>query len=417
MSKEGQQQSVVQSENPKTTGILQRVRSGEEGDRSKEERSSFSESRFQADLATIPVRAVRPMIQAKLTVGPANDRYEQEADRVAAQVVQRIHSPVSNSLTQGESVQRKEEDDELQLKPIAAIQRLGMSAEGGEVSSDLESEINRARGGGQALAPELQAKMGEAMGADFSGVRVHRSEQADKLTRAVGARAFTTGQDLFFKQGEYQPGSRGGQELIAHELTHTIQQSKENIKRSPLIQCRRANKTEIETAIANSSLNYARNSFLSLYNLTYRHHNDELIYLQAPQQGVDTEATFAQYWYRVLTEKEFDVLNRNNRFHGDSYGGIAPSRTYVHKYFTNESLGNYIVEFRTPEAGFLYNLFASKGPKWNIKAEGGGTFGLGPTGNANGEAGALFNKLLAKGVITWELIELKIPNREPEIDD
>jgi hypothetical protein len=55
MSKEGQQQSVVQSENPKTTGVLQRVRSGEEGDRSKE-RSSFSESRFQADLATVPVR-------------------------------------------------------------------------------------------------------------------------------------------------------------------------------------------------------------------------------------------------------------------------------------------------------------------------------------------------------------------------
>jgi hypothetical protein len=163
-------------------------------------------------------------IQAKLTVGPANDRYEQEADRVAAQVVQRIYSPVSEPSTKAESVQRQEEDEELQLKPIAPIQRKDMSA-GGEVSTDLESEINRARGGGQALAPELRLKMGEAMGADFSGVRVHTDGRADALNQSVGARAFTTGQDLFFKGGEYQPGSRGGQELIAHELTHIVQQN------------------------------------------------------------------------------------------------------------------------------------------------------------------------------------------------
>jgi len=100
------------------------------------------------------------------------------------------------------------------------------------VSTDLESEINRARGGGQPLDKGLQAKMGEAMGADFSGVRVHTDGRADGLNRAVGARAFTTGQDLFFKRGEYQPGSRGGQELIAHELTHVVQQeSDSNIKK------------------------------------------------------------------------------------------------------------------------------------------------------------------------------------------
>ena len=163
-------------------------------------------------------------IQAKLTVGPANDRYEQEADRVAAQVVQRIHAPVSNSSTEGQSVQRKEDEDELQLKPIAPIQRKEMSA-GGEVSTSLESEINRARGGGQPLVPELQRKMGEAMGSDFSGVRVHTDGPADALNQSVGARAFTTGQDLFFKRGEYQPRSRGGQELIAHELTHVVQQN------------------------------------------------------------------------------------------------------------------------------------------------------------------------------------------------
>ncbi|MDA0672671.1 MAG: DUF4157 domain-containing protein [Cyanobacteria bacterium] len=112
------------------------------------------------------------------------------------------------------------EEEELQMKPVPVV-----GATGGEVSTDLEGEINRARGGGQQLAPQLQAQMGQAMGADFSGVRVHADTQADQLNRSVGARAFTTGQDVFFRQGQYQPGSRGGQELIAHELTHVVQQS------------------------------------------------------------------------------------------------------------------------------------------------------------------------------------------------
>ncbi|NEQ97270.1 MAG: DUF4157 domain-containing protein [Cyanothece sp. SIO2G6] len=113
------------------------------------------------------------------------------------------------------------EDDELQMKPM--LQRVG--AEGGAVSDGFEQELNAARGGGQALTPELQTQMGQAMGTDFSGVRVHTDGRSDALNQSVGARAFTTGQDVFFKQGEYQPGSRGGQELIAHELTHVVQQS------------------------------------------------------------------------------------------------------------------------------------------------------------------------------------------------
>jgi hypothetical protein len=63
------------------------------------------------------------------------------------------------------------------------------------------------------------------MGHDFSGVRVHASPEADSLNQDLSARAFTTGQDIFFKQGEYKPASSEGQELIAHELTHVVQQS------------------------------------------------------------------------------------------------------------------------------------------------------------------------------------------------
>jgi hypothetical protein len=67
--------------------------------------------------------------------------------------------------------------------------------------------------------------MGQAMGADFSGVKVHTDAQSDQLNKSIQAKAFTTGQDVFFRQGAYEPSSQGGQELIAHELTHVVQQN------------------------------------------------------------------------------------------------------------------------------------------------------------------------------------------------
>jgi hypothetical protein len=97
------------------------------------------------------------------------------------------------------------------------------------VPADLDDEtatrINHERGSGQTLDSALQEQAGTALGADFSGVRVHDSLEADTLNRQLNARAFTTGQDIFFREGEYQPNSLSGQELIAHELTHVVQQS------------------------------------------------------------------------------------------------------------------------------------------------------------------------------------------------
>ena len=158
------------------------------------------------------------VVQPKLTIGEPNDKYEQEADRVAAQVVQKINAP--------QDVQRQ--DEALQMKPI--LQRKG-SMTSGEASTDLESAINGARSGGQALDLGLQAKMGAAMGADFSRVRVHTDSRSDQLNQSIQAKAFTTGQDLFFRKGAYDPGSRGSQELIAHELTHVVQQSGRRLQR------------------------------------------------------------------------------------------------------------------------------------------------------------------------------------------
>jgi hypothetical protein len=120
-------------------------------------------------------------LQAKLTIGQPEDQYEQEADRVATQVVEQIHAPAIAQSNQGQSVQRQEEKPEgLQTKPI--LQRREVSA-GGEASTELESAINNEKGSGQPIEASLQESMGQAMGADFSQVRVHTDAQSDQLNQ------------------------------------------------------------------------------------------------------------------------------------------------------------------------------------------------------------------------------------------
>jgi len=234
-----------------------------------------------------------PKIQPKLTIGQVGDKYEKEADLGASQVVSQINTPIQKTLqrrsqaekdalvqpklstpqhkplqrrSQAEQVvtsavhsqaskpfikplqsrsltkniQRQEsveqEDEELMMKPMDGFIQRREAIAGGTATSDLESAIQSARGGGQSLDADLQQSMGQAMEADFSGVKVHTDSQSDQLNKSIQAKAFTTGQDVFFRQGAYEPASRGGQELIAHELTHVVQQNGGAVQRSPQIQ-------------------------------------------------------------------------------------------------------------------------------------------------------------------------------------
>jgi len=109
-----------------------------------------------------------------------------------------------------------------------AVQRLlaqRRASEPTELDDETTSRINRARGSGQPLDESVSAQAGAALGHDFSGVRVHTSPEADRLSRQLGALAFTTGRDIFFREGAYAPHSASGQELLGHELAHVVQQS------------------------------------------------------------------------------------------------------------------------------------------------------------------------------------------------
>ncbi len=166
--------------------------------------------------------------QAKLTIGQPNDKFEQQADRVADQVIampdpKLQHQPASD------------EEKTLQTKPL--VERVEESAEDesiqaksnpGEthaVSPSLETRINSLKGGGQPLDSSARSFFEPRFGYDFSHVRVHTDGNANQIARSVNARAFTLGENVVFGAGEYQPHSQEGKRFLGHELTHVMQQN------------------------------------------------------------------------------------------------------------------------------------------------------------------------------------------------
>ena len=109
----------------------------------------------------------------------------------------------------------------------AAVQRFlaqRRASDISEIDDDTANLINQKRGKGGKLDENIANQAGQTMGQDFGEVNVHTDAQSDVLASQLGAKAFTTGNDIFFKQGEYNPASGEGQHLIAHELTHVVQQ-------------------------------------------------------------------------------------------------------------------------------------------------------------------------------------------------
>jgi len=189
-------------------------------------------------------RAYGQLVQTKLEVGPPGDRFEQEADRVADAVVNAPgpdYAPARPAPV--ESVQRtcvgceeKESpqratgaegqgfaDEELELDgQDGLVQR---AADGsGYASARLSERIAGSRGRGEPLPEATRRELGGRMGADFSGVRLHQDSAAVGLCRDLNAHAFTVGSDIYFGSGRYDPHSTAGTQLLAHELTHTMQQ-------------------------------------------------------------------------------------------------------------------------------------------------------------------------------------------------
>jgi Domain of unknown function (DUF4157) len=169
----------------------------------------------------------KPFVQAKLTVNEPGDIYEQEADAMSDRVMRMSSNETVKPVTGliGKSLQRKCahcEDEEKKKKPIMRKAEAGYA--GMSVSSSFASSLNASKGGGSPLAEGTRNFMENAFSADFSGVKIHTNSEAAEMSKGINAKAFTTGDDIYFNEVQYNPDSSSGKHLLAHELTHVVQQ-------------------------------------------------------------------------------------------------------------------------------------------------------------------------------------------------
>lgn len=170
-------------------------------------------------------------IQTKPTIGAPGDQYEQEADKMAAQVMSMSVTPQVQRFLEAENpvqmrslaqsitpVVQTQVNEQVQMQQL--IQRAFQPTHT-QASGDLESRLSGSKGGGSPLSQEVRSFMEPRFGADFSQVRVHTGSEAVQMNRELGAQAFTHGSDVYFGAGK----SPGNNELTAHELTHVVQQT------------------------------------------------------------------------------------------------------------------------------------------------------------------------------------------------
>jgi hypothetical protein len=162
-------------------------------------------------------------ILPKLMFGSPDDPLEEEAEATADQV---MRMP-DQSFIQRQCAHCREEENKIQRKSISQqslfvqTKQEGAANAGTSISQTLQGSI----GGGNQIEASTLNFMQSRFGADFSDVRIHTDQTAAQMNGELNARAFAFGKDIFFNQGHYQPGSDHGKHLLAHELTHTLQQA------------------------------------------------------------------------------------------------------------------------------------------------------------------------------------------------
>ncbi len=216
-----------------------------------------------------PSNKKRSFIQPKLKTGKPGDKYEVEADKMADKVVNKPNAdhtifkketdeevqqkplasevsswvqkkevaeeePVQKMEEENESVQAMEEDEGVQKQEEEEVQAKKGVKTG--TNNPIEGKLRRGSGGVK-MDRKTRQEMEAGFGADFSKVNIHKDREAQEMSSSVGAQAFTHGHDIYFNEGKYNPNSKEGKHLLAHELTHTIQQKgmvQKKIQKTPL---------------------------------------------------------------------------------------------------------------------------------------------------------------------------------------
>jgi len=166
-------------------------------------------------------------IQAKLKISQPNDQYEQEADRVANQIMRMSNEEISVSdNNDADTIHRKCSSCQMKQEEELEISRQFVSSNNNlEAPDEITPQINNTSGG-RPLDSSTKSFMESRFNHDFSDVRIHDDSKSNELAGAVNARAFTTSSDIFLGKNE----STSNKHLMAHELTHVIQQNKKTLE-------------------------------------------------------------------------------------------------------------------------------------------------------------------------------------------
>ena len=267
---------------PRMSSIFTRYPGNPHAHEAQKDSHFFSQSPTQ-----VQKRDEMPFFQPQLTVGKPGDKYEQEADAVADAVV---NSPAQGPAIQEKSIssiqrvplstpmedeklstadQRMEKDRYIQEKPNVqmmegeeeelaqamheeeenpeaqmqaeeeeepalqsmeeeeeTLQQKAGDSNASNASSHLSQKVQSSAGKGKALPPKTQNRMEQAFGRSFSDINVHTDDSAVQMNKELSAQAFTHGNDIYFNSGKFNPDSHAGEHLLAHELTHVVQQGK-----------------------------------------------------------------------------------------------------------------------------------------------------------------------------------------------
>jgi hypothetical protein len=182
--------------------------------------SSCGEDAVQTKLGSKPEEPVQMKCAA---CGKADEEKSVQKQAETEEPVQMKCSSCGEESVQAKLSSKTEEP--VQMKCTSCGEESVQKKEGSETpTNDVESTLASSKGGGSKMDETTQSTMESGIGADFSGVNIHTDSNAVQMNQDLGARAFTNGSDVYFNKGEYNPSSKDGQHLLAHELTHTVQQ-------------------------------------------------------------------------------------------------------------------------------------------------------------------------------------------------
>jgi len=335
-------------------------------------------------------------IQPKLKIGQPNDKYEQEADAMADKVmrmpdntIQRaamsqkeeeekiqmkaVDTPLKEEekiqkkaadkpLKEEEMIQKKaddkllkEEEEKIQMKTagkgkapkeeeeLLQTKPIMMKSEGGEsvAAPALATQLNSTKGSGKSLAPDVNASMSNAFGTDFSHVRVHTDTRATQMNQDLHAKAFTHGSDVYFNQGEYAPTSSQGKKLLAHELTHVVQQG--NLKKmiqadfsveptTPNRRVRNLTDAQIESAIRFNQAKHTDSAEIALIR--------DILGISSTPAVIDADFVNA-----VVRYQSQYGLSRDGKLGAATADRIAQEIIAEADFLGQENLGNLAPEF------------------------------------------------------------------------